>query len=564
MNNIKIIPLGGMGEVGKNCYVIEYDNFIYIIDFGVLFAKESQLGVDYVIPNFSYLKENQHKIRGLYITHGHEDHIGGIPFLLKNLKIDTIYAPTIAALMIEKRLKEHKLTQKIIQVNEDTIFDFPNFRLSYFRQTHSIPDSLGIFIETPDGNIIHSGDFKIDFSPPGQQPPNFQKMIEISQKNILCMLSDSTNSEVPGFSLSEKQVGDNIHSVVKAAKGRIILSTFASNMNRVQMMIESCIKNDRYIAIVGKSLDNGVKIGSRIGYINTKNKLIKIRDIDNYPEKNIAIICTGSQGEPFAALSRIAQGLHPATSFNSEDTIVFASNPIPGNNFQVGCLIDHLSKSGATIIRNSNINQIHASGHASQEEQKLLISLFKPKSFMPIHGTFNMLLSHSQSAQQLNISKNNNYLLNNGDALYLNKNKDAKIIRKETDGRSMFVGGSNISIFENNYHHLEISKNGVLFLSLVYCPSKNKIVSNPLITTRGFVYVNDSIQLIRSLRYEFLNYFKKYIDDNKFIESEINDRLIKHISEFLKRKGYTIPYITVTILIHESTKFENNSHEKAL
>jgi len=510
-NAIKIMALGGLGEVGKNCYVIEYNNDLYVVDYGVLFATESQLGVDYVIPNFTYLKENEDRIKALYITHGHEDHIGAIPFLLKNVKIKTIYAPRIASEMIQRKLKEHKIGQNITEFNDETILKYDDMVISFFRQTHSIPDSYGMYFETPNGNIVHTGDFKVDFSPPGQLPPDFHKMARIGEKgNVLCMLSDSTNAEVKGFSLSESEVGFNLKNIIANTKGRVIMSTFASNMNRVQQMIEGCIENDRSIVILGRSLDNGVKIGSKIGYINTKNKIINHKEIRKYQDNKVAIICTGSQGEPLAALSRIANGLHPSITLSSDDTIIFASNPIPGNNYGVGLLIDALARSGAKIIRNGAVNQVHASGHASKEEQKLLLSLFKPKYFVPIHGTFSMLLAHSKSAQLLNIPERNNFLLDNGDALFLSNTIEPTIKRREADGRSMFVSGNNISVSVNSNNHDKISSNGILLLSLAFDQKTKKIVGRPQITTRGYIHINESLELIRSIRIEFLKTYEQY------------------------------------------------------
>ncbi len=546
--NIKIMALGGLGEVGKNCYLIEYNLEIFIIDYGVLFPDKEMLGVDYIIPNFTYLKENKDRIKGLFITHGHEDHIGGIPFLLKTIPIPVIYAPLTAKLMIEKKLKEHKLSANLKEINCDSELKFGDVTIHAYRQTHSIPDSLGFFFETPAGNYVTTGDFKVDFSPPGQKAADFHKMTYLSSKKVDCLLSDSTNAMTPGFSLSESEIGHNLKLLIAEAKGRIMFTTFASNVNRVQQIIEGALENNRKVCILGRSLVNGLAIGTKTGYIQIKNKdLIDPKQIKNYKPQDIVIISTGSQGESLAALSRIASGINNHITLNSTDTVVFASNPIPGNNFNIGKVIDALSKTECIVIRNSDSFKTHASGHASVEEQKLLISLWKPKYFAPVHGTYNMLLAHKKTAVLLGIPDENITILDNGDMLEFNDGIPS-VTRAVAPGDSMFISGKNINVSLVDGTMEKLASDGILIFTTIYDPKALNLISYPQTITRGFVVINESLPLLKKIQSEFLDQYHK----NKYLKKDALEEVLSNkMIDFIFKETGKKPLITTKMVKYQ-------------
>lgn len=549
--NIKIMALGGMGEVGKNCYVLEYKEDLFIIDFGVIFPDKDQLGVDYIIPNYHYLKENEDRIRGLFITHGHEDHIGGIPFLLKKVNIPAIYAPQTAKLMIEKKFKEHKLNMKITEINEKSVIKIGDVTVETFRQTHSIPDALGLFFETPAGNIVTTGDFKVDFSPPGQAQPDFHKMVHLANKGVLALMSDSTNSMTPGFSLSESVVGKNLKTLIAEAEGRILFTTFASNINRVQQIIEGALENQRKVCILGRSLVNALQIGTKTGYINIKPRdLIEPKQIKNYAPEEVVIISTGSQGEALAALSRIANGLNQHIVLDSTDTIVFASNPIPGNNYPIGKVVDSLAKTECKVIRNSDLFKTHASGHASQEEQKLLLSLFKPKFFVPVHGNYNMLTSHRDTAMSLGYDKEDIYIIDNGDILFMNQEKPF-IKRKQVPGDAIYISGNNINVSLTDGTMDKLASDGILIFTAIYNAQRN-LVSYPQIITRGFVVINESLDLLRDIQSTFLEYYHQ----NKRLDiDELHILLSTKMTTYVEEKTGKIPLVSCNLVEYKPDDF---------
>lgn len=538
---VKVIPLGGMGEIGKNMYVIECMDEIIIVDAGVKFATNDLLGVDLLIPDFSYLEKNTEKIKGLFITHGHEDHIGGIPYLLKKINIP-IYAGDLALGFIKSKLEEHQLLHmaKLHEISENSRVEYHHSFVTFFRTTHSIPDSFGIVIHTPLGNIVHTGDFKFDLTPTGK-PSDVSRMSEIGNSGVLCLLSDSTNSEVPGFSASEQYISDNIFEVIKSQKGRIIVALFASNVYRLQQVIKASIATGRKVAVFGRSMERAISIGKELGYIKAPyGTFIGADDVNNFKKSQVTILCTGSQGEPFAALSRIAEGKHRFISVERGDTIIFSSSPIPGNILDVNKVINKLLKAGAEVIDNQ-LYDIHTSGHGGQEELKLMINLMKPKYLVPIHGEYRMQKMHQSLALNCKVPEENIFVLDNGEVIEISSSK-ASVVGSVPSGTDYVQGNNVVSIGKKvASDRKRLAENGIITIFIL--KDGVNMIDKPQVISRGFVYMRDAGPLMGELQNLATSLFNQLIDG-----TDVERQMMNLISDFIYNRLKRSPIVVIKLI----------------
>ena len=545
-----VYALGGMGEIGKNMYCIEHDDEIIIIDCGIRFPEENLLGVDYVIPDYTYLIQNQNKIAALVITHGHEDHIGGIPFLMQSLKIDTIYASRFAAALITRKLEERRMQNQVkIKLIDDTSrVETKHFKLGFFNTVHSIPDSLGVLINTPNGRIVETGDFKFDLTPVGSNS-DYQVMAYIGQIGVTLLMSDSTNAGVSGFSISEKKVAAAMLEITRKAQGRLIVATFASNVYRVRQIIEAAIACKRKVIVFGRSMENVVQIGRKLGHIPFGDEHFLAPDQLSHTLANkVTILCTGSQGEPLAALSRIANGTHRFIKIIPGDTVVFSSSPIPGNDLSVSQVVNRLTRAGANVLTNSPLNSIHTTGHASQEEQKLMLQLIKPKYFMPIHGEYKMLKQHASYGEETGIPAENIFICSNGDALVL---RDEHVFisdtRIQTD--AIYVDGNDASGLSTSVlrDRKILGENGLVSVIVTIDSRYNKILCRPSIVSRGFVFIKENQTLLKEAEMVVYEALKKTMQ-NKTTFGELKNSIRGSLEPFLYQKTRRNPIVVPVIL----------------
>ena len=554
--NTKIIPLGGLGEVGKNMYVVMHNSEIIIVDSGVLFPDDELLGIDYVIPDYTFLKENENKIKALVITHGHEDHIGSIPFLLQTVDIPKIYAPSNAKELIDKKLEERNIIYKNLFVyDENTVIKTKYFNIEFFRTTHSIPDSHGVVIHTPDGTIVMTGDFKFDMTPIGPMS-NLHKMAKIGEKGVSVLMSDSTNALVPGVSLSESVVDENLGEIFSSCKdSRIILATFASNVYRIKHIMETCKKNNRKVALFGRSMENMVDVALKCGYFKDKDIVITAEEANHMKPNEVCLLCTGSQGEPLAALSRIASGTHRQITLMPDDVVIFSSSPIPGNGASVSKTINKLYKKGVKVFTNA-MSEIHSSGHANQEELKLMIRLFKPRYFVPYHGEFRMLKTHADLGVMCGVNKNNTFVLENGDVL--NLRKGVVTPGGKVQAGEVYVDGSRIGEVGSAVikDRILMSNNGILVI-IANIDTENKVLlGTPAVTTRGYILVNENEDLIRDIQSISQGIINKCLKSKYFNYNDMKSEIINGLIPFLSDKTGRVPII-LPIVMDVKTKKEN-------
>lgn len=547
---LSIFALGGVNEIGKNMYAVQYADDIVVIDCGSKFPDESLLGIDLIVPDISYLKENKENIRAMIVTHGHEDHIGGIPYILKQLNIP-IFATRLTIGLIEVKLKEAGLLAdtELHEITAESNVSLGSMSATFFKTNHSIPDCVGIVLDTPEGTVVHTGDFKFDLTPANDQYPDIHKMAEIGKRGVLVLLSESTNAERPGFTPSERTVGEHIEEAFSKARQKVIISTFASNVNRLQQVIDAATITNRKLVLLGRSMINVVKIAAQLGFLHIpQGMLIDTEEVKELTPDRIVILCTGSQGEPMSALSRLASSTHRQIKILPGDTVILSATPIPGNERNVARIVDNLYRLGAKVIYGSgSVTGMHVSGHASQEELKLMLTFMKPEYFIPIHGEYRMLHQHRILAESVGVNPAHIFIINNGDVVDF-VHKQGSQTRKIPAGNTLVDGwgiGDVGNIVLRDRKHL--SEDGILVIVVTLSKTESAIVSGPDIITRGFVYVRESEKLLDEANRIVTETISQMLAENinqwSAIKVRVKDVLGRLLYESTGRKPVILPII---------------------
>ncbi|MFF2908616.1 ribonuclease J [Paenibacillus sp. NPDC057934] len=549
-DKLTIFALGGVGEIGKNMYVVQYGSDIVVVDAGLKFPEEDMLGIDIVIPDISYLTENRDKVRGIVLTHGHEDHIGGLPYVLKNLNVP-VYGTRLTLGLVENKLKEANLLgeTKRILINEDSEIQLGNsLKATFFRTNHSIPDSVGVCIETPEGNVVHTGDFKFDHTPVNGQFANLHRMAEIGRKGVLALMSDSTNAEKPGFTPSEKNVGIVLEDIFRKAEQRVVVATFASNVHRIQQVVNAAESTGRKITVIGRSMVNVVSIASELGYLHVPDgMLIEPEEMNRMAANRVVVLCTGSQGEPMSALTRMARSSHRKVDILPGDTVIIAATPVPGNEKYVGRTIDELFRLGANVIYSGSNSGVHVSGHGSQEELKLMLNLMQPKYFLPIHGEFRMQRRHALLAESVGVEPANIFITEIGEVVEI-QGGAARKAGKVTAGNVLIDGlgvgdVGNIVLRDRKL----LSQDGILVVVVTLSKQNGAIVSGPDIISRGFVYVRESEGLLdeanRIVSSTLQRLMSEKVNEWASLKTSVKDSLGRFLYEQTRRRPMILPII---------------------
>ncbi len=544
---LKIIPLGGLSEIGKNMMAMEYENDIIVIDAGLMFPGQEMLGVDLVIPDISYLLEKRERIKGIIITHGHEDHIGALPYLLPQLNVP-VYSTKLTQGLISVKLKQRRarLGAKLKMISPGIGITLGRFKIEFFPVCHSIPDSIGLIIHTPVGTIVHSGDFKLDYTPVDNKPTNLSRLAQLGAQGVLLLLSDSTYAELPGYTPSERVVGESLDRVIAEAPGRVIVATFSSLVSRVQQVIDSAAKHQRRVFIVGRSMSDTVNMALELGYLNASDGILaRLDELKGMPHNKIVLVTTGSQGEPTSALVRMANRDHRQVHIVRGDTVVISATPIPGNEALVNRTVDNLFKQGAQVFYD-RVAQVHVHGHASQEELKLLLNLVKPRFFIPIHGEYRHLTLHAKLAESVGIPKDNIFALEDGDILELSP-QAGKITGKVTSGNvyvdGLSIGGIGSVVLRDRRM---LSRDGIVMVIITVNRQTGKLIGRPDIISRGFVDTRESKDMIdesRNLLARVLNHGRDRPADWGFISTKVKDILNKFYYEQTKRRPMILPFM---------------------
>ncbi|UKS29831.1 ribonuclease J [Paenibacillus sp. HWE-109] len=550
IDKLLIFALGGVGEIGKNMYCVQYANDIIVIDSGLKFPEEDMLGIDIVIPDIGYLTENRDKVRGIIITHGHEDHIGGLPYVLKHLNVP-LYATKLTMGLIEAKLKEANLlgTTNRIVINAETVLSLGVLTASFFKTNHSIPDSVGVALDTPEGVVVHTGDFKFDQTPVNDQYADLHRMAEIGKKGVLALLSDSTNAERPGYTGSERSVGIEIEEVFRKAKQRVVIATFASNIHRVQQVFDAAAATNRKVTVIGRSMVNVVSIASELGYLHIPDgMLIEPEEVNKLAADRVVILSTGSQGEPMSALTRMARSTHRKIDILPGDTVIIAATPIPGNERYVGRTVDELFRIGANVIYGpGSVTGVHVSGHGSQEELKLMLNLIKPKYFIPIHGEYRMLRQHAILAESVGIPKEDIFMCDIGDTVEVQHGVARK--GSKVQSGNILIDGLGVGDVGNIVlrDRKLLSQDGILVVVVTLSKQDGKILSGPDIISRGFVYVRESEGLLEEANRIVTNTLTKLMNENvnewASLKTNVKDVLGRFLYEQTRRRPMILPII---------------------